>query len=282
MINLKDNQSERLGDVITGMSRSRTGRSKSSPADERLCECGSEIEGIYFVELDKTFYSYCCRKCSDERQRAEHEQQIEQDRLRQGRELTERLARVIPGRYENSRMGDLPVAWQEKFFGLMPKRGAYLYGSPGVGKTYSLCAVARELITEGHSVRRVVWERLTLDIRATYKSNRKSERDLIRPLIDCDVLIVEDVGTTTSLDGQESDFSLRTLLTILDSRLEACRPTWFSSNKSVEQLSATFDDRIASRLHEHCKIILLDGRDRRKPTGSGLALRQDGMSKRSD
>ena len=37
MINLKDNQTERLGDVITGMSRSRTGRSKSSPSDERLC-----------------------------------------------------------------------------------------------------------------------------------------------------------------------------------------------------------------------------------------------------
>ena len=131
---------------------------KSLPTEKRFCECGSKIEGIYFVKLQKALFPYCCRKCSDERRRAEHEQQIEQDRLRQGRELTERLARVIPKRYENAHMSDLPVKWQEKFFELMPKRGAYLYGSPGVGKTYSLCAVARRLITEGHSVRRVVWE----------------------------------------------------------------------------------------------------------------------------
>jgi len=256
--------------VITSISQSQAEQSKSSPTEKRICECGSEIEGVYFAELDKTFYPYCCRKCSVERQRAGHEEQIEQAGLSRRQELTEHLGRVIPNRYENAHMSDLPIKWQEKFFELMPKRGAYLYGSPGVGKTYSLCAVARELITEGHSVRRVVWERLTLDIRDTYKSNKKSERDFIQPLIDCDVLIIEDVGTTTSLDGVESDFSLRTLLTILDSRLEVGAPTWFSSNKSVEQLAQTFDDRIASRLHEHCKIILLDGKDRRK------------MSKRSD
>jgi DNA replication protein DnaC len=263
MINAKEHQAERLGSVITSISQCRA--KQSSPTEEKLfCECGSEIEGVYFAELNKTFFPYCCRKCGVEKERTEHKQQIEQARLRQGRKLKELLGRVIPRRYENAHMGDVPAKWQETFFELMPNRGAYLYGSPGVGKTYSLCAIARELITEGHSVRRVVWERLMLDIRNTYKSNQKSERDLLQPLIDCDVLIIEDVGTTTSLESMESDFSLRTLLTILDSRLEACKPTWFSSNKSVEQLATTFDDRIASRLCEHCKIILLSGKDKRK------------------
>jgi DNA replication protein DnaC len=271
MNNVKDQQAERLGSVITSISESRAKQSKSSPTEEKgICECGSEIEGVYFAELGKTFYSQQCRECNAESKRKLQEEKVKQSRLCRQRELTELLGRVIPRRYENAHMDDLPVKWQEKFFELMPNRGAYLYGSPGVGKTYSLCAIAKELITEGHSARRVVWERLTLDIRNTYKSNQKSERDLIQPLIDCDVLIIEDVGTTTSLDNMESDFNLRTLLTILDSRLEACRPMWFSSNKSPEQLAETFDDRIASRLHEHCKIILLDGTDRRK------------MSKRSD
>jgi len=159
---------------------------------------------------------------------------------------------------------------RNKLLKLAPRKGGYLYGLCGVGKSYSLCAIARLMLTEGYTVRRVVWERLTLDIRGTYKSNKQSERDLLQPLIDCDVLIIEDVGTTTSAGGTESDFNLRVLLTILDSRLEGRRPTWLSSNKSVEQLAQTFDDRIGSRLHEHCEIILLEGPDRRK------------MSKRSD
>jgi DNA replication protein DnaC len=239
--------------------------SKSSGKDQkRVCECGGEIEGMYFAEFDKTFFPCCCRKC-EQREKAEGQaRQLRQKRIAKQHALRERLDSTIPQLFRYAHIRHLRQAVKNGLSELTPKRGAYLYGSPGVGKTYSLCAVARKLITEGRGVRRVVWERLTLSIRGTYKSNHKSEQDLLQPLIDCDVLIVEDVGTTTSLDGAESDFSLRTLLTILDSRLEACKPTWFSSNKSVEQLATTFDDRIASRLCQHCKIILLSGKDRRK------------------
>ena len=184
--------------------------------------------------------------------------------------LRKRLHNTIPPHFRLAHIRHLPPVVRNKLLKLAPRKGGYLYGLCGVGKSYSLCAIARLMLTEGYTVRRVVWERLTLDIRGTYKSNKQSERDLLQPLIDCDVLIIEDVGTTTSAGGTESDFNLRVLLTILDSRLEGRRPTWLSSNKSVEQLAQTFDDRIGSRLHEHCEIILLEGPDRRK------------MSKRSD
>ena len=137
-----------------------------------------------------------------------------------------------------------------------------MYGPPGAGKTYAMCALARWYIINHYSAKRVTFERLCLDIRGTY-DNGTSEQMIIDELIRTDVLFLEDVGTTTSLDKQESDFSLRTLLLILDERLEYCRPTFITSNKSAVQLAESFDNRIGSRLHD-CEIVQLQGRDRRK------------------
>ena len=81
-----------------------------------------------------------------------------------------------------------------------------------------------------------------------------------------DKLFIEDVGTTVSLDKQESDFSLRTFLVLLDQRLEACQPTFVTTNKALEQLGRCFDDRIASRLIQACRIVKLTGADRRRQT----------------
>lgn len=205
-----------------------------------------------------------CGDCRN-KQAAEYEaQQRVQEQLRREHKLRENLSRTIPRRYEKACLDDLPDTLRKLFENLIPTEGAYLYGATGVGKTYSLCAVARELVTQGYWVKRIVWERLTLEIRGSFRYEDVSEQEIIQPLIDCDILIIEDLGTSTSADRTESDFNLRVLLTILDARNEDMRPTWISSNKSIEQLAETFDDRVASRLCEHCKIILLEGKDRRR------------------
>jgi len=205
-----------------------------------------------------------CGDCRN-KQAAEYEaQQVIQGQLRREHELREILSRVIPRRYEKASLDDLQDTLRKLFEKLMPHKGVYLFGATGVGKTHSLCAVARELVMWGYWVKRIVWERLTLGIRGSFRDDDISEQEIIQPLIDCDILIIEDLGTSTSADRTESDFNLRVLLTILDARNEDMRPTWISSNKSIEQLAETFDDRVASRLCEHCEIVLLEGRDRRK------------------
>ncbi len=176
-----------------------------------------------------------------------------------------RLGDVIPELFRRAHVRQLQPDLRKKLLDLLyTSQGAFLYGRPGTGKSHSLCAIARRLIIDGYKVRRVVWERLTLDIRGTFDGGDATETSIIQPLIDCDVLILEDVGTTKSLDAIETDFNLKVLLTIIDSRLEACLPTWVTSNKSIKQLGASFDDRIASRLSEHCQPLLIEGRDRRQ------------------
>lgn len=142
--------------------------------------------------------------------------------------------------------------------------GVFLWGPPGVGKSYALCALAKSLVAEGYIVRRVNYELLCLKIRDTFKPTAKqSEWEVIEPFIECDKLIIEDIGTTRSIDSKESDFSLRTLLVLLDLRLEHCRSTYISTNKSVENLAKSFDARVGDRLRMYA-IAKISGESKRK------------------
>jgi len=169
---------------------------------------------------------------------------------------------VIPERFLNARLEDL----QESLRAVLSEErdnGVLLWGAPGVGKTYALCALARHLIAEGFICKRMNYELLCLQLRDTFKPISKySEWDIIEPLVGCDRLFLEDIGTTKSIDSKESDFSLRTLLVLIDIRLEHCRPTYITTNKSVENLAASFDTRIGDRLRLY-KILKLEGKSKR-------------------
>lgn len=179
----------------------------------------------------------------------------------------------IPLRYRNATLADLPESLKEQFLALSDDRGMLLWGPPGRGKTHAMCAFAKHLWAEGWSFRRITYEQLCLDIRATFgKGDGESELAIVEPLWEIPKLFIEDVGVTVSLGQQESDFSLRTLVTLLDQRLEWCRATFVTSNKSVEELARSFDERVASRLCQACEIIQITGEDKRRSVSSGNEL----------
>lgn len=138
-----------------------------------------------------------------------------------------------------------------------------LYGPVGVGKSYSLCALARYLITRGRSCVRIGFEQLCLEIRDTFGNiSGRSELQIVEPLINADILIIEDVGSGRSIGQVETDFSNRVFLYLLDTRLEACKPIFLSTNKTVNNLASGFDERIASRLNL-LRWMAVGGRDKR-------------------
>lgn len=168
---------------------------------------------------------------------------------------------VVPERFINAEMAHLNKKLANA---ISDAENVLLWGPPGVGKTYSLCALAKELIAAGFVCRRMNYEMLCLLLRDTFKPNSKnSEWDIIEPLVNCDRLFIEDVGTTKSIDSKESDFSLRTLLVLIDVRLERCRPTYITSNKSVENLTKSFDARIGDRLSLY-KVMKMEGKSKRR------------------
>lgn len=175
------------------------------------------------------------------------------------------LEDVIPARFINAELSDLPDALVEKFLSLPEDTGLLLWGEPGRGKSHSLTAFAKHYYSEGWGIARTTYEMLCLQIRDTYKPGAtQTELEVIRPLVEVDKLFLEDVGVTVSIGQQESDFSLRTFVVLLDQRLEYCRATFVTTNKSLEELARSFDERIASRLQQACEVVQLTGRDRRR------------------
>lgn len=169
---------------------------------------------------------------------------------------------VVPERYIEAKIEDLPQALQ-KAFNKENDKGILLWGAPGVGKTYAMCALCKKFIAEGFDVKRIHYELLCLQLRDTFKpASHTSELSVIKPLLEADKLFIEDVGTSKSIGQQESDFSLRTFLVLVDMRLEFCRPTFITSNKNVENLGKSFDERIADRLRTY-NIFKLDSKSKR-------------------
>lgn len=184
-----------------------------------------------------------------------------------------RFVSIVHERYKNATVDTLGASLLEQLRKPPEGESIYLWGAPGTGKTWAFAALARERIENGYLVHREGWERLCLRIRDTFNTRAtETEWSVIKPLIDCDTLILEDIGTTTSIGRQETDFSLRVLLVILDSRSEDVRETWITSNKPLEEIEKSFDPRIASRLRQGA-IIHKTGKDKR----ASSALSRDGV-----
>jgi len=207
-----------------------------------------------------------CSDCADKQRTQEALQALRQARKTKAARMRQSLSKVIPPLFAGAHLRSLSKAVKEALLSFDSKIGLVLFGPVGRGKSFALCALARHFILKRKKVVRVSYEMLCLQIRDTYKQgSRLTELDVIRPMMDCDCLIIEDIGSTTSIGRNESDFSNRTIFVLLDSRLEACRPTFISTNKSRKNLEASFDERIASRLGLF-KWIGIGGEDKRIST----------------
>lgn len=172
------------------------------------------------------------------------------------------LLETIPERYIKAEVSDLSPALQA-VFNKEIDTGILLWGAAGVGKTYAMSALAKKYIIEGFIVERIHYELLCLRLRDTFNPKAtQTEWGIIQPFLNCDKLFIEDVGTTKSIGSLESDFSLKTFLVLLDMRLEHYRPTFVTSNKSVENLTSSFDERIGDRLRIF-NVFRLSGKSKR-------------------
>ena len=237
---------------------------KGALKSERKCPCGNAIEPMVFGQFKH--WPHLCTVCRD--------QEKEQDRLRKIRDnhrskaakLRRAIELLLPPLYRSAHLRDLSPQLRGRMLDLPPNKGLLFFGSPGVGKTYAMCALMRHYRLKGFAVRRITYDNLCLEIRDTYNT-KQSEQDLIKQYQDVDKLLIEDVGTTVGTGNQESDFSLRIFLLILDHRLEHCKPTFITTNKSIEELGKSFDERVASRLHQACILQPVAGQDKRKRKG---------------
>ena len=133
------------------------------------------------------------------------------------------------------------------------KDNLLFYGNSGTGKTFLSHCIAKELLDKGYFVVYRTAEELIQNLR---KIRFENHRDLEKLLLDCDLLIIDDLGTE-----QINDFSKTELFNLLNKRLLKEKNMLVSTNYSLKELMSIYSERITSRLLGNFNLFKFYGDD---------------------
>lgn len=130
------------------------------------------------------------------------------------------------------------------------------YGNTGIGKTFLSNCIAKELMDEGHSV--IYFTAFQLFDILSKGVFDKDEDALIahRNIFDCDLLIIDDLGTEFS-----NSFTTSQLFLCLNERILRNKSTIISTNLGLNQIADLYSERVLSRITSKYTLIKLFGAD---------------------
>lgn len=219
----------------------------------------------------------------------------------------------IPNRYRDYRLHtfkhEIPTldrAYQaaKKFAADYPSvtRGLLFMGQPGLGKTHLAVGILQLLAAgRGAGCRFCDFSDLLAALRTRYALNTFDDYALVKPLLDCDVLLIDDLGsmkirdwtldvlsyvinqryvtrkvliaTTNFQDPEPAAAANEPYAELVTSNPDAYKasPPSAANMRADESLAERIGARLRSRLYEMCEVIRLEGDDYRNPlTSSGL------------
>ena len=137
--------------------------------------------------------------------------------------------------------------WCKEYVENFEKKGGNLIftGSTGVGKTFLTNCIAKALIDQYQSVIYLSSNDL-FDVFSKNKFHYDTEeemKDMYQYILDCDLLIIDDLGTELN-----NTFVSSQLFYCINERLLRKKSTIISTNLSMTMLRDTYSDRISSRI----------------------------------
>ena len=130
-------------------------------------------------------------------------------------------------------------------------------GGSGLGKTFLSACIARAVADNGFSVVYDTAGKLFSDFEAVKFGG--NQQDLTRKYLQCDLLIIDDLGTEMT-----TQFTQSVLYRVLNDRLLENRPVIVSTNLSDQALRQRYSAPIASRLLGAFEVCLFLGQDIRQ------------------
>ena len=151
-------------------------------------------------------------------------------------------------------------------YGFTEKAGNLLFsGDTGLGKTFLSACIARTVADRGYSVVYESAGHLFSNLeRAKFSGDEQARLD-VKKYNDCDLLIVDDLGT--EMPGQ---FVTAALYALVNDRLLAGKAMIISTNLTVDDLSRRYSPQIASRLRGSFMRVAFLGEDIRVKKNWGM------------
>ncbi len=132
-----------------------------------------------------------------------------------------------------------------------------LLGATGTGKTHLSLAIAKQVTEQGYNVIYGSMQPLLRKLESEHFG--RAEGDSESQLIDCDLLILDDLGMEF-----DSPFNRVSLYNILNARLLEGKPTVISTNLSHSAIKERYGEQIASRITGGFEPLLCVGDDIRQ------------------
>lgn len=148
----------------------------------------------------------------------------------------------MPGALKSIGMADIAVddksrvkviKWLKNFYDTFQdnphQRGLYLHGSFGSGKTFLICAMLNELAKKGIDICVVYYPKLLRSLKDSFDTDFSKR---IEKLEKVSILFLDDIGAEAVSPWSRDEI----LGTILQYRMDASLPTFFTSNLTIEEL----------------------------------------------
>ncbi len=246
-----------------------------------------ERERLVRAQLDEGFLdeSPVCDRCGGEgyigssmcaclQELCRQEQRRELTLLSGGKESFDQFRLDYYSNQADAKYGASPRTIMERNFqncrryatAFTPNSGNLLFvGGTGLGKTFLSACVAQAVADRGYSVVYETAGRLFSKLeQAKFSGNDESRREAAR-FTDCDLLILDDLGT--EMPGQ---FVTAALYSLVNDRLLAGKPMLISTNLNNDELARRYSPQIASRLHGSFTVLPFVGEDIRVMKNRGL------------
>jgi len=198
-----------------------------------------------------------------------------------------RSASEIPARYSDCDFSNYEIggndglataklkieAWAAQY--PVDRTGLLLIGPSGVGKTHLSVAALKQLTQKGVHCLFCDYRELLKKIQHSYNpSVQTTELDLLRPVFETEVVLLDDLGAV-----KPSEWVWDTVSLVLNTRYNDKLTTLITSNfldgasgavdgprraTREETLGDRIGERMRSRLFEMCRLVLVNGKDYRQ------------------
>lgn len=132
-----------------------------------------------------------------------------------------------------------------------------LTGNTGIGKTFLTNCIAKELLEQSFSVVYFSASKLFDQLaNVTFSKNEINNNSIYDDIIECDLLIIDDLGTELT-----NSFVASQLFNCINERFLSKKATIISTNLSLQAIREKYSERIFSRLSLNYALIKLFGDD---------------------